>query len=42
MDLIKPEVKIGLEIHVQLTALKTKLFCSTPADYRSREPKTHV
>lgn len=42
MNLIKPEVKIGLEIHVQLTALKTKLFCSTPADYRGREPNTHV
>jgi len=33
-------VKIGLEIHVQITALKTKLFCATKADYRSEEPNT--
>jgi len=36
------EVKIGLEIHVQLTSLKTKLFCSTPSDYRGEEPNTYV
>ncbi|MEM3981053.1 MAG: Asp-tRNA(Asn)/Glu-tRNA(Gln) amidotransferase subunit GatB, partial [Ignisphaera sp.] len=42
MNMLRPEVKIGLEIHVQLTTLKTKLFCSTPADYRGREPNTHV
>lgn len=35
-------VKIGLEIHVQLTTLKTKLFCSTPADYRGKKPNTHT
>ncbi len=35
-------VKIGLEIHVQITALKTKLFCSTSADYRDKEPNTLV
>ncbi len=35
-------VKIGLEIHVQLTALKTKLFCSCSADYRGAPPNTHV
>ncbi|MEM2109760.1 MAG: Asp-tRNA(Asn)/Glu-tRNA(Gln) amidotransferase subunit GatB, partial [Candidatus Odinarchaeota archaeon] len=34
------ELIIGLECHVQLTALKTKLFCSCNADYRSLEPNT--
>ncbi len=33
---------IGLEIHVQLTKLKTKLFCATSADYRGGKPNTHV
>ncbi len=35
-------VMIGLEIHVQLTNLKTKLFCSCSADYRGDKPNTHV
>ncbi len=35
-------VKIGLEIHVQLNTLKTKLFCSTPADYHDKPPNTLV
>lgn len=35
-------VKIGLEVHVQLTSLKTKLFCSCPSDYRGKPPNTHV
>ncbi len=35
-------VKIGLEIHVQLTRLRTKLFCSCSADYRGAPPNTHV
>ncbi|KSW12009.1 glutamyl-tRNA amidotransferase [Pyrodictium occultum] len=33
---------IGLEVHVQLTSLKTKLFCSCSADYRGAPPNTHV
>ncbi len=36
------EAVIGLEIHVQMTSLKTKLFCRCPADYRGAPPNTHV
>ncbi len=35
-------VRIGLEIHVQITSLKTKLFCSCPADYRGKPPNINV
>lgn len=35
-------VKIGLEVHVHLTSLKTKLFCSCPSDYINKEPNTNV
>lgn len=35
-------VKIGLEIHCQLTALRSKLFCSCSADYRGRDANTNV
>jgi len=34
--------KIGLEIHCQLTKLKSKLFCSCKADYREFEPNTNI
>jgi len=34
------DVIIGLEVHIQLTKLKTKLFCSCNADYRGAEPNT--
>lgn len=33
-------LKIGLELHVQLTNLKTKLFCHCPSDYRGKDPNT--
>jgi aspartyl-tRNA(Asn)/glutamyl-tRNA(Gln) amidotransferase subunit B len=33
---------IGLEVHVQITSLKTKLFCGCSADYRGAPPNTHV
>ncbi len=36
------EVRIGLEIHVQLTSLKTKLFCSCSSDYKGEDPNTVV
>jgi len=38
----KFEIKIGLEIHIQLTALNTKLFCGCSADYRGKAPNTFV
>jgi aspartyl-tRNA(Asn)/glutamyl-tRNA(Gln) amidotransferase subunit B len=37
----EPKVLIGLEVHIQLTNLKTKLFCSCNADYRGTEPNSH-
>ena len=42
MGISADEVKIGLEVHVQLTSLKTKLFCGCSADYRGKEPNTLV
>ncbi|MFX0033894.1 MAG: Asp-tRNA(Asn)/Glu-tRNA(Gln) amidotransferase subunit GatB [Promethearchaeota archaeon] len=36
------DVIIGLEVHIQLTNLKTKLFCSCNSDYRDSEPNTHL
>ena len=35
-------VKIGLEIHVQLTESATKLFCDCKANYRGMPPNTNV
>ncbi|MBN1803545.1 MAG: Asp-tRNA(Asn)/Glu-tRNA(Gln) amidotransferase subunit GatB [Candidatus Lokiarchaeota archaeon] len=35
-------VVIGLEVHVQLTELKTKLFCGCSSDYRGKEANTLV
>jgi aspartyl-tRNA(Asn)/glutamyl-tRNA(Gln) amidotransferase subunit B len=35
-------VRIGLEVHTQLTSLKSKLFCSCSADYRGKEPNSMV
>jgi len=36
------KVKIGLEVHCQLTNLRTKLFCDCSADYRRDPPNTHL
>ncbi len=33
---------IGLEIHVQLNKLNTKLFCGCSTNYHESEPNTHV
>ena len=33
---------IGLEVHCQLTSLRTKLFCSCSADYRDKAPNTSL
>jgi aspartyl-tRNA(Asn)/glutamyl-tRNA(Gln) amidotransferase subunit B len=35
------DVIIGLEVHIQLTNLTTKLFCSCKSDYRGSEPNTY-
>lgn len=36
------EVKIGLELHCQLTGLQSKLFCSCRSDYRGLSPNTNI
>lgn len=36
------KVLIGLEVHAQMTSLRTKLFCSCSSDYRNRKPNTNV
>ena len=36
------ETLIGLEIHAQLTSLKTKLFCGCSSNYRGQNPNTLV
>jgi len=41
-EVVDLKVKIGLEVHCQLTNLKSKLFCSCSADYRQSEPNTHI
>ncbi|RZB28773.1 MAG: aspartyl-tRNA(Asn)/glutamyl-tRNA(Gln) amidotransferase subunit B [Candidatus Argoarchaeum ethanivorans] len=38
----KDQVKIGLEIHIQLNKLNTKMFCGCRTDYQSDEPNTHT
>ncbi len=35
-------VMIGLEIHAQITALKSKLFCSCRGNYRDLRPNTNI
>ncbi|AWR97207.1 Asp-tRNA(Asn)/Glu-tRNA(Gln) amidotransferase subunit GatB [Acidianus sulfidivorans JP7] len=34
--------KVGLEVHIHLNTLKTKLFCSCPTDYVGKDPNTVV
>lgn len=40
--LMLDDVKIGLEIHIQLTNLKSKLFCSCLSDYRESFPNSNI
>lgn len=35
-------MRIGLEVHCQLTSVKTKLFCACSTDYRDSPPNTHI
>lgn len=41
-DVIDENIKIGLEIHCQLTSLKTKLFCGCFSNYREHGPNENV
>ncbi len=41
-SLTEGNVKIGLEIHCQLTKLKTKLFCECFSDYRDINPNENT
>ena len=36
------EIIIGLEVHIQLTNLKTKLFCACDSNYRNTPPNSHT
>ncbi|HIH69412.1 Asp-tRNA(Asn)/Glu-tRNA(Gln) amidotransferase subunit GatB [Methermicoccus shengliensis] len=38
----EPRVVIGLETHVQLNTLKSKMFCGCSTEYHDAEPNTHV
>jgi aspartyl-tRNA(Asn)/glutamyl-tRNA(Gln) amidotransferase subunit B len=35
-----PQVRIGLEVHVQLTSLNTKLFCGCSSNYKGKDPNS--
>ncbi len=35
-------IAIGLEVHAQITSLRSKLFCGCPSDYRDRPPNANV
>ena len=36
------QVRIGLEVHAQLTSLKTKLFCGCSSDYKGKDPNSMI
>jgi aspartyl-tRNA(Asn)/glutamyl-tRNA(Gln) amidotransferase subunit B len=42
MEKSENKVIIGLEVHIQLTNLNTKLFCSCKSNYRGKEPNSLV
>jgi aspartyl-tRNA(Asn)/glutamyl-tRNA(Gln) amidotransferase subunit B len=39
---MKMKTKIGLEIHCQLTGVKSKLFCRCSSDYRRKAPNANI
>ena len=39
---MKTKTKIGLEIHCQLTGVKSKLFCRCSSDYRRKAPNANI
>jgi aspartyl-tRNA(Asn)/glutamyl-tRNA(Gln) amidotransferase subunit B len=41
-DVLDDNIQIGLEVHVQLTNLKSKLFCGCSTAYRRDPPNSHV
>jgi aspartyl-tRNA(Asn)/glutamyl-tRNA(Gln) amidotransferase subunit B len=41
-DVPDDSIQIGLEVHVQLTNLKSKLFCGCSTAYRRDPPNSHV
>ena len=41
-DIVDKDIRIGLEIHCQLTSLKTKLFCGCISNYRGLKPNENV
>ncbi len=41
-DLPDDRIQIGLEVHVQLTNLRSKLFCGCSTAYRRDPPNSHV
>jgi len=42
MGMAEGAVVIGLEVHCQLTSLRTKLFCGCSSSYRGKEPNSNV
>lgn len=42
MRVVEEGIIIGLEVHCQLTSLKTKLFCGCSSSYRGKEPNSNV
>lgn len=42
MGMAESGVVIGLEVHCQLTSLRTKLFCGCSSAYRGKEPNSNV
>ncbi len=40
--MVDSSIRIGLEVHCQLTCVPTKLFCSCSSDYREKDPNTVI